>query len=74
MCLLDQSGVTGGLDPYSVHALFVNIVNMWTERFGNYDCLVYISVRKIKISPRLDLKVIDVEITHAWKGKKMFSH
>ena len=34
MCLLDQSGVTGGgFDPYSVHALFVNIDNMWTERF-----------------------------------------
>ena len=29
MCLLDQSGVTGGgLDPYSVHALFVNMDNM----------------------------------------------
>ena len=41
MCLLDQSGVTGGgLDRYHVHALFVNIDNMWTERFGNYDCLV----------------------------------
>ena len=41
MNLLDQSGVTGGgLDPYNVHALFVNIDNMWTERFGNYDCLV----------------------------------
>ena len=39
--LLDQSGVTGGgLDPYNVHALFVNMDNMWTERFGNYDCLV----------------------------------
>ena len=38
MSLPDQSGVTGGgLDPYNVHALFVNI---WTERFGNYDCLV----------------------------------
>ena len=36
MSLLDQSGVTGGgLDLYN--ALFVN---MWTERFGNYDCLV----------------------------------
>ena len=36
MCLLDQSGVTGGgLDPYSVHDLFVNMDNMWTERFGN---------------------------------------
>ena len=42
MGLLDQSGVTGGgLDPYHVHALFVNIDNMWTERFGNYDCLVF---------------------------------
>ena len=41
MSLLDQSGVTGGgLDPYNVHALFVNMDNMWTERFGNYDCLV----------------------------------
>ena len=39
MSLLDQSGVTGGgLDPYN--ALFVNMDNMWTERFGNYDCLV----------------------------------
>ena len=38
---LDQSGVTGGgLDPYHVHALFINMDNMWTERFGNYDCLV----------------------------------
>ena len=27
----------GGLDPNDVHALFVN---MCTERFGNYDCLV----------------------------------
>ena len=41
MSLLDQSDVTrGGLDPYHVHALFVNIDNMRTERFGNYDCLV----------------------------------
>ena len=41
MSLLDQSGVTGGgLDPYNVHALFVNMENMWTERFRNYDCLV----------------------------------
>ena len=31
MCLLDQLGV---------HALFGNMENMWTERFGNYDCLV----------------------------------
>ena len=39
MSLLDQSGVTGGgLDPYN--ALFVNMDNMWTERFENYDCLV----------------------------------
>ena len=39
MSLFDQSGVTGGgLDPYN--ALFVNMDNMWTERFGNYDCLV----------------------------------
>ena len=39
MSLLDQSGVTGGgLDPHN--ALFVNMDNMWTERFGNYDCLV----------------------------------
>ena len=29
--LLDQSGVTGGLDPYSVHALFVNIVIVWKD-------------------------------------------
>ena len=44
MSLLDQSGVTGGgIDPYNVHALFVNMDNMWTERFGNYDCLVLIS-------------------------------
>ena len=43
MNLLDQSGVTGGgLDPFYVHALFVNMDNMWTERFGNYDCLVCI--------------------------------
>ena len=41
MSLLDQSGVTGGgLDPYTAHALFVNMDNMWTEGFGNYDCLV----------------------------------
>ena len=41
MSLLDQSGVTGGgLGPYKVHALFVNMDNMWTEKFGNYDCLV----------------------------------
>ena len=41
MSLQDQSGVTGGgLDPCNVHALFVNMDNMWTERFGNYDCLV----------------------------------
>ena len=41
MSLLGQSGVTGGaLDPYNVHALFVNMDNMWMERFGNYDCLV----------------------------------
>ena len=41
MNLLDQSGVTGGgLDPYNVHALFVNMDNMFMERFGNYNCLV----------------------------------
>ena len=41
MCLLYQSGVIGGgLDPYSMQVLFVNIDNMWMERFGNYDCLV----------------------------------
>ena len=41
--LLDQSGVTGRqLDPYSVHALFVNIDDMLMERFGNYYCLVII--------------------------------
>ena len=35
MSLLDQSGVTGGgLDPYKVHALFVNVDNMWMERFA----------------------------------------
>ena len=46
MCLLDQSGVTGGwLDPYNVHALFVNIMyNTWTERFG-YQALLVISLR-----------------------------
>ena len=39
--VIDQSGVTGGgFDPYNVHALFVNMDNMWMERFGNYDCLV----------------------------------
>ena len=39
MSLLDQSAVTGGgLDPCNV--LFVNMDNMWTERFVNYDCLV----------------------------------
>ena len=43
MSLLDQSGVTGeGLSPCSVHALFVNFDNMWTERFGNYNCLDFI--------------------------------
>ena len=42
MSLLDQSsGTGGGRDPYN--ALFVNMDNMWTERFGNYDCLVYVS-------------------------------
>ena len=41
MSLLDQSGVTGGgLDPYNVHALFVNMDNMCMERFENYNCLV----------------------------------
>ena len=52
MSLLDQSGVTGrGLDPYNVHALFVNIDNMWTEGFGNYDCLVILmlSMEKLQI-------------------------
>ena len=39
MSLLDQLGVTGGgLDLYN--ALFVNMDNIWMERFGNYDCLV----------------------------------
>ena len=43
MSLLDQSSVTrGGLDHYNVHVLFVNMDNMCTERFGNYDCLVNI--------------------------------
>ena len=40
MGLLDQSGVAGGPEPYNVHALFVNMDNMWVERFGNYDRLV----------------------------------
>ena len=41
MSLLDQSGVTvGGLDPYNMHALFVNMNNMWMERFGNTSNLV----------------------------------
>ena len=32
MSLLGQSGVTGGgLDPYNVHALFVNMDSMWTK-------------------------------------------
>ena len=45
MSLLDQSGVTGGgLEPYNVHALSVNIDKMSTERFGNYDCLVLWSI------------------------------
>ena len=44
---LDQSGVTGGgLDPYNVHALFINMDNMWMERFGNYDCLVLTSFNR----------------------------
>ena len=44
MSLLDQSGVTGGgFDPYNVHALFVNMDNMWTGRFGNYDYLVVLA-------------------------------
>ena len=44
MSLLGQSGVTGGgLGPYNVHALFVNMDNMWTERFGNYNCLISFS-------------------------------
>ena len=31
--LLDQSGVTGGgLDPYNIHALFVNMDNMHVDR------------------------------------------
>ena len=48
MSLLGQSGVTaGGLDPYNVNALFVNIDNMWTERFGNYDCLVELIFERI---------------------------
>ena len=35
MRLLDLSGVTGGgLDPYNVRALFGNMDNMSTERFG----------------------------------------
>ena len=42
MGLLDQSGVTGGgLDPYGVHVLFVNMDNMWTERFGNLRLSCY---------------------------------
>ena len=45
MCLIDQSGVTeGGLDPYNHYnnALFINIDNMWMERFGNLrlSCLI----------------------------------
>ena len=34
----------GGLDHYNVKALFVNIDNMWTERFENYDCLVSLEI------------------------------
>ena len=50
MSLLDQFGVTGGeRDPYSAHALFAKMHNMWTERFGNYDCLV------IWLHPNCDL-------------------
>ena len=64
MSLLDQSGVTGGgLDPYNVYAWFVNMDSMWTERFGNYDCLVY-SVKRIVyfiddnyLSHKVDIKV-----------------
>ena len=42
MSLLDQSGVTGGgLEP-------LNMDNMWTERFGNYDCLVTLAMTIIK--------------------------
>ena len=49
MSLLDQSGVTGGgLDPYYVHALFVNIDNMWTERFVNYGCLVFMDYSRLR--------------------------
>ena len=45
MSLLDQSGVTGGgLDLYNVHALFINMDNMWTERFENYGCLVLLVI------------------------------
>ena len=44
MSPLDQSGVTGGgLDQ--CNALFVNMDNMWMERFGNYNCLVFYIVQ-----------------------------
>ena len=45
MHLLDQSGVTGGgLDSYNVYVLFVNMNNMWTERFGNLRLFCFKSV------------------------------
>ena len=50
MCLPDQSGVTGGgLDPYNVHALFVNMDNMWTERFGYQALLVIFFYWSLKL-------------------------
>ena len=47
MCLLDQSGVKGGgLNPSSVDALFVNLDNIWMERFGNLRlcCLLVLQI------------------------------
>ena len=43
------------LDPYNVHALFVNMDNMWTERFGNYDCLVKQLLQR-SVNERLNLQ------------------
>ena len=37
------------LDPCK--ALFVSMDNMWMERFGNYDCLVYFHNKRIITLP-----------------------
>ena len=69
MCLLDQSGVTGGgFDPCNVHTLFVNIDNMWTERFGNAIVLFY-NFKRVLLTGKLVASSLQCVISSHAKTK-----